>query len=261
MRKLIILCSICCVLSVGYFMIKSPLATPIKETGKHPESGGNRDSTVVSIIGDSWAERSNSNHLDQKIDSILRKNGISSITKSKGTGGAKSKEIYQRLFDAESEAGLKNMITCRPEYVVLFCGVNDSHGQYGEHFYAYHTVLILKYLIENGIHPVYLELPDYRITRKYAQYSELRVLFYHLRAIVNSHSFEVDNIARYRASLLKEIDKENIRHDVIYIPYANLKKESDTTRLYSDDMHLSEYGYSRLAEVIADAIVNFERTR
>jgi len=36
-----------------------------------------------------------------------------------------------------------------PQYTIVFCDINDSHGQYGKRFYACHTSLIIQELLHH----------------------------------------------------------------------------------------------------------------
>ena len=106
-------------------------------------STNNEDSIIkIIIIGDSWAENAKEYKMPQILDSILNINNIACNIIAKGQYGATSRDIYINLC---TEIEKFNYL---PDIAIVSCGINDSHGQYGSNFYAYHTSLILQKLLE-----------------------------------------------------------------------------------------------------------------
>lgn len=108
--------------------------------------------TTIGIIGDSWVA---GGKLDSLLHIGLLDKGFKNKILSSGHSGAKSKLIYQNLFDEKgNEHSSKFLIENRPDYCIVIAGVNDAASQIGGHFYSYHMSLIIKTLLHYKIKPI-----------------------------------------------------------------------------------------------------------
>src|SRR5690606_7925243 len=116
---------------------------------------------TIGIIGDSWVA---GDKLDSLLFNGLFEKGFENKIISSGHPGAKSKLIYQNLFeDKENEHSSKSLIENRPDYCIVIAGVNDAASQIGSHFYAYHMNLIVKTLLHYRIKPIIVTCPEFGI--------------------------------------------------------------------------------------------------
>lgn len=235
-----------CLIVVPSFMLfkkRNSLLSPISTSNIIPN---NKDSIInIIILGDSWAEIAKEYMMPQILDSILNTNNITGSTVAKGEHGATSRDIY---FNICSEHETLNPL---PDIAIISCGINDSHGQYGSKFYTHHTLLLLQKLIELGITPILIELPNYDISSQYKYYSFYKQFAYRLLSLFTDCSLEINNIERYRNELYATLNEHDIKKDVNIISI-----DSFSNLYYGDYMHLNASGYYHLAECIANIIIH-----
>lgn len=209
--------------------------------------------TQIIIIGDSWGDMANKYDIPEYIDSLMYTKGIKTITKAKGEHGATSRKIYNNMHADDNDINsTKSLIENTPQYAVLFCGVNDSHGQYGKDFYAYHTSLIVKEMLHHNIKPIILELPCYDIERQYEHYSFTKRSGYRLLSFMSDHTSNINNITRYRTEIKKNFTEQGIKDKVTWISVDTFSKQ----KCYDNCMHLNICGYQCLANIIVEIISN-----
>ncbi|MBO5058164.1 MAG: SGNH/GDSL hydrolase family protein [Prevotella sp.] len=207
----------------------------------------------IVIIGDSWGDWADKFNVPDFIDSLMLENGVQTRTMAKGEHGATSKTIYKNMHAGNQNANsTQALMEDNPQYAVLFCGINDSHGQYGKGFYAYHTTLIIQEMLHRKIKPVVLELPYYDIKSQYEHYYGFtRRCAYTTLALLTDHTIDVNNIDRYRAALKEHLSEKKIDDKIIWISADSLSKQE----CYGNNMHLNIYGYECLANIIVENIL------
>ena len=78
------------------------------------------DTLRIAMIGDSWAGRHSYDMMDSLFQSKLSyQTGLPVKMISKGKGGAKSREIYQLLFEEDAENGTKSLIASGIDYCII----------------------------------------------------------------------------------------------------------------------------------------------
>jgi len=212
----------------------------------------NDTSMTIGIIGDSWVA---AGKMDSILHNELLEKGVKSKILSSGNPGAKSKEIYQNLFEEnENEHSSKFVIENSPDYCVVIAGVNDAASQIGGHFYSYHMVQIIKTLLHYNIKPIVAPCPEFGIQEAI---DNMNVLSKN-RNIVSSYfnnNGEIDNIKTYRKILIEELEIENLEDKVILIDFDNVCSDYHACAdLYRDSLHLSRKGNELLCQIIANEI-------
>jgi len=194
------------------------------------------DTLRLAIIGDSWAfyhhdyDVSLAQQLSEKTHHPVK-------TSTYGLCGATSKEVYCSIFEDET---LHRLLKNGFDYCFLSVGINDTYKKMGADYYAHHTTLILRFLLQNGISPIILEIPDYDINFAYEHQTSGRKCLRQLSMLITNSS--LDCRQDYRQALRKRLDEAHIAQQIALIP--NLQWPM---RLYlSDRMHLNEKGYKVL---------------
>lgn len=204
---------------------------------------------TVGIIGDSWVA-------GKKLDSILHEalveKGFKNKILSSGHPGAKSKLIYQNLFEeSNNEHSSKFIIQNCPDYCIVIAGVNDAVGQCGANFYSHNISLIIKTLLHFRIKPIIVELPEFGIieaTNKMGIIERKRNEIY----AKFTNSGEIDNIETYRKAFNKEIEIKHLKDSIIQIDFDSICVDYNKfPELYANPSHLSQKGNEKLCHTIA----------
>lgn len=227
--------------SIAHENLKSPILEP------------NTDTTLtIGIIGDSWVAAGN---MDPFIKNSLRLNGKRCVIYSSGLGGAKTKQVYTNLFANDRDFFSTAFIKLQQvKYCVVCCGVNDSFGQFGKRFYSKNMCLIIKELLKYNIKPVIVELPEYGVHELYNKLHIVNKLKTHVYAFFTSEN-GMDNIKEYREALSEELKKQLLNDKIVFIDFdAVCSDYSKCSYLYTDHLHLTDEGYSKLADQIAAGI-------
>ncbi len=227
--------------SIAHENLRSPILEP------------NNDTTLtVGIIGDSWVAAGN---LDAFIKNSLRQNGRHSVIYSAGLGGAKTKQVYMNLFAPERDFFSTAFIKLKQvKYCIVCCGANDSFGQYGKRFYSKNMCLIIKELLKYNIKPVIVELPEYGVDELYDKLNIINKIKCQIFSFFNSDS-GIDNIKEYREALNEELKKQLLHDKIVFVDFdAVCSDYSKCSYLYTDHLHLTDKGYSKLADEIANGI-------
>ncbi len=227
--------------SIAHENLKSPILETVNDT-----------SLTIGIIGDSWVAAGN---LDPFVKNSLRQNGRKCTVYSRGLGGAKTKQVYMNLFAPErdffSTAFIKEK---QVKYCIVSCGVNDSFGQFGKRFYSKNMCMIIKELLKYNIKPVIIELPEYGVDELYGTLHIVNKIKNEAFAFFTSKSGR-DNIKEYREALAEELKKELLNDKIVFIDFdAVCSDYSKCSNLYTDHLHLTDEGYSKLADEIANGI-------
>jgi lysophospholipase L1-like esterase len=207
------------------------------------------DTLKIAFIGDSWAAY----HCDydKNLELRLTQNNRPAQVVSQGNVGAKSKEIYQRMFSSTKQILLEH-----PNYCVVSAGINDAVAKMGSDYYVHHYMLIIRQLLDMGIVPVVLEMPEvnYRaIASREAWTMRLRHVLSSLLTDSELYGFE-----SYKNALVFAIRKANIQNRIVYISSDlwNSNGFRDERSLYlSDETHLNDRGYEVLDSCITIEIL------
>lgn len=221
------------------------------------------DTLRVIMIGDSWAGIHQESQMDTFLCSELKKR-VSQPVKvlSKGKGGAKSKGIYQLMFESDGD-GTKTLFQKAPDYCIISAGINDAAANLGTKQFCAHYLMILSFLLEHKIIPIIIEIPDVDLWHLYGGKPKKDLLVDFFKSTMSR--CRVYNYSEYREALKKMLKDENIIASVIYVPMKewNGKETALNDELFvSDRIHLNKKGYERLDVCIANAIVkNLEQVQ
>lgn len=202
------------------------------------------DTLRLAIIGDSWA------HLHQPHDSLLQQ-AISKQTgrpvkvSSYGLCGQTSKEVYLSMFNNE---GLRRLLSEGADYCFISVGINDTYKKTGANYFAQHTCMILRFLLQNGIAPILLEIPDYDIAYTYEHQTLRKKLLRQLSMVITGSA--LDCREDYRQALRRKIEARRLKDSIILI--AN--QHWDMSLYITDRMHLNSRGYQVLDSIIANQL-------
>lgn len=207
------------------------------------------DTLRVAILGDSWAAYHSD--ADSTLQLLFVQQGMPVNVISKGNVGAKSKEIYQRMFNTS-----KCVLEQHPDYCVLSAGINDAVAKMSPKFYTYHYLLIIRLLLDADIKPVVLDMPDVNYQAISHREHWLKRTRHRLSALMNGTDMYSFN--SYRKALLDALTETGLMDSVVYIPAQTWNGEGyrDTRHLYkADETHLSQNGYHVLDSCICSEIL------
>ena len=217
----------------------------IKETMTNNSS----DTLKIAFIGDSWAAYHHD--YDKKMELLFDEKKRPAHVASLGNVGAKSREIYQRLYTTTKPI----LLEC-PNYCVISAGINDAVAKMGTDFYVHHYMLILQQLLELHIKPVVLEMPgvNYRATANREPWTM------RMRHVLSSWmtGSELYGFESYKKALIKAIKKADLHGRIVYISADQWNPEGyrDHRNLYlPDEIHLNTEGYAVLDSCIASVIL------
>ncbi len=215
----------------------------------------NNDDTIrVLLLGDSWA--ANHSGFDSFLCSkIQAKVSKPVVVKSRGKGGEKSRGLYRLLFDNDS-LGMRELIELGADYSVVFAGINDAAANLGTTQFCYHYMLILDFLLNNGIRPVVIEIPDVDIWHLYCDKNLKDLVADYLKSVMTG--CKMYEMSSYRESLYKNLSDNGYLDSVIYIPTTLWNDKGQTINLnlfLPDKIHLNIEGYKKLDECLAEAII------
>ena len=205
------------------------------------------DTLRVLFIGDSWAA------FHQAHDSILA-TMISSNTnkpcavKSIGNVGAKSKEVYERLFSST-----KPFIMEHPDYCIISAGINDAIAKMGAEYYTSNYMNILDFLLSQEIIPIVLDFPDVDYCAVYSR-EPIYVKFRHqLSAYITGA--DLYSFSSYRVALSETLFTLEKHNSIIYIEAGKWMLNNTGISLYCDDgIHLNAMGFHKLDSCLSVAI-------
>lgn len=207
------------------------------------------DTLKIIFIGDSWAAYHH--NYDKMLETMLCQDSINVRLLSHGNVGAKSKEIYNRMFTST-----KSILDLQPDYCILSVGINDAVAKMGKDYYTHHYLLIVDLLINAGIKPVVIEIPDinyHAIAKREHWFMKLR---HYVSALITGS--EMYGFQSYREALKKAFTEKKIIDDIVYIKSNSWNPGGyrDPQQLYLDDQtHLNAIGYQKLDSCIASEIL------
>lgn len=210
------------------------------------------DTLTVVFIGDSWATY-HQPHTQLLAQMLENRTGRKTCVKSHGLVGAKTKTIYEALYD--SIGGFRKFLTMCPDYCILSAGINDAVAGIGPANYCYHYRLVLRQLLALGITPVVLDMPNVgygAVRQRESLLVKIRHHLFHLWTGTADLCFD-----DYRSSLKKMLRKDGLGTRVVYIPNGkwNANGFTDDRNLYlRDSIHLSAKGYAVLDSCLAESV-------
>ena len=252
MRKWIVFISIA--ITIVVFSIAALRMHPyyhyaLKQTMTYPQKKCLEDTLKIVFIGDSWAAYHRI--YDTMLETMLCHNNIVVCVSSGGYVGAKSKEIYKRMFTST-----RPLLELRPDYCILSAGINDAVAKMGKNYYTFHYLLIIHLLLNAGIRPVVIEIPEvnyHAIAKREPWLMKVRHCFSALITGSEMYGFE-----SYREALRQSLIKEGIMDSVVYVKKDtwNPNGYQDSRQLYLEDQtHLNTLGYQKMDSCIASEIL------
>ena len=212
----------------------------------YPIKSISNDTIKVLFIGDSWAAYHH--HYDSILSHMItQQTGWSCRVSSKGFVGAKSKEIYERLYSDYIE----NMVE-HPNYCIISAGINDAVAQLGADYYVANYSLIIQFLLDNDIVPVILDIPNVDYKAVYNREDAISKIRHHISSILTGADFYSFN--DYKQSLRSTIKHKNWEDSIAYIPSNEWISDNSQHYYREDGIHLNEIGYLKLDTCLANKI-------
>lgn len=220
-----------------------------------------RDDTLrIAYIGDSWAFM----HQDHNCQiSDIIKDVIHRPVKvhSYGICGLTSREFYENIY---KNTDLKHFLQKRRyEYCFISLGINDTNTKMNIAYYQQSMDNIIRFFLDNHIHPIILEIPDYDIYKSYNKQVLSRKLLRQLSMFINKTPLDCKQL--FRNALNEIISKNDYTKELSIIRYLswNEKGAKDWEMIYlNDGLHLNEKGYYVLDSCIAETcIAHYKKNR
>lgn len=229
------------------------------------------DTLRVATIGDSWAEY----HASLECDTIFRRyarhlNRVPLKCFSRGHSSKMTKEIYSDMFADrtvehawEKDYCTQPLIEQHPDYCIIMAGINDLRLYRPLSFYTGNYQLILRVLLQNGIRPVVMEMPD--VDFKYAL--ENRKFYeqwvFKMLSVVTDVDYR--SAQDYRDAMRDMLESTGLKDSVLFIPVScwNPGGVDANPEIYLDDrFHLNLKGYQKLDSCMATEIMkDFEKQK
>ena len=232
-----------------YFSWDEETTTPHAPITMHDD-----DTLRVVMIGDSWAAYHH--NYDTILASMLQEKTQKPVSfTSSGLVGAKTRAIYELMFDSISPIGTQNLINRKPEYCIISAGINDAVAKMGIQNYCHHYGLIIRHLLAAGIKPVILDMPDVDYKAVYERESIMSNIRHRISSWLTGAPMW--SFKDYRNELYLKISQEGLKNRMVYIPSTewNPKGYEDSRDLYLEDhVHLNEKGYYLMDSCIVSYI-------
>ena len=252
----ILLLLLICICTIIIFRAYHYYAPPqLREPYKVSNQTKHDDTLRIAYIGDSWAymHKSHNCKLAKTIEDSLH---CPVSVHSFGLCGLTSKEIYEHLFDDHEFKQF--MRERRYDYCFVSAGINDTYKKMSISYYKKSMEGIIDYLIDNRIHPIILEIPDYNIIKAYYNQKTNKKLLRQISMYINSTPLDCKQ--DFRNALDKLLNENGYNDKVSVIRYKswNHLYETDLKRLYNNDgMHLNNSGYDILDNSIREQILHY----
>ena len=242
---------------------------PIYHIGLRP----NDDTLRVAVIGDSWAEY----HMTLECDTIFcryAKRLTSRPVKcfSRGHSGIVTKEIYFEMFSNrtvehswEVDRCTQPLIEQHPDYCIIMAGINDWRLFKPDDFYVGNYRLMLNLLIQNGIRPVVMEMPDVDIEYFHENRKIYRRWVFNALSLLTGIDDSYSSAQVYRDTMKKMLQETGVDDKVLFIPMSawNPGGVDANPEIYLDDrMHLNLDGYHVLDSCMAyDVVRDYQKRK
>lgn len=207
----------------------------------------NDDTLRILFIGDSWAAY---HHGHDSTLAQLVANHIAAPCKVQSVGyvGAKSKEIYERLF-----ADTRPYINIHPDYCIISAGINDAIAKMGPEYYCTNYTQIICFLLRHDIIPVVMDMPDvnyHAVFERERMSAKLRHLLSAFITGTPRYSFQP-----YREMLRNIISQSEWNDSIVLVKAQRWCNDKGNSKLYrSDGIHLNAQGYHDLDSCMAEEI-------
>lgn len=218
-----------------WYAIKwQPILTPEKQIPLYKTIRCDDDTLHVAMYGDSWVGLHPNKFLYKHIgDKPV-------LLKCCGEGGYTSGQIYNLMFSS------REIIEEGVHYCIVIAGINDANANIGRKYYCSNYRLILRHLLDLGIRPVVIEIPDVDLTRVYGKKPIKDMLCDVYRAILTaSPLYETE---AYRKYLRNFLDETGLMDSVVYIGVDSWNPIGyrDSSLYLDDGIHLNALGYKKL---------------
>ena len=140
-------------------------------------------------------------------------------------------------------------------YCIVSAGINDTNKKMSKSYYKNSMNCIIRFLIDNHIYPIILEIPDYNIYQTHNNQELYKKIIQNFSMFVNST--EINCKQQFRDALNELIKEKRYENMVSIIPFKSWNKDyfKDLETIYNNDqVHLNERGYQLLDSVIAKEI-------
>lgn len=247
---LLIVVSTCGILTYyAYQYYAPPHLRPSFQMGNNQQT----DTIRIAYIGDSWAflHYEHPCIISKMIEDSLH---IPAKVYSYGICGLTSRGIYKNIFDNDDFRHFFQ--TYRFNYCFISAGINDTYRKISISYYKKSMDGIIQLLLDNHIHPIIMEVPDYNIQKAYENQTSSKKALRQLSMIINN--CPLDCKQRFRDALDELVKEKGYNNDISIIRYKswNDNLEQDFKDLYvNDGMHLNEVGYVKLDSIIANTIL------
>lgn len=211
------------------------------------------DTINIAYIGDSWAflHKDHECIISKKLEDTLKQ---PVKVYSFGICGLTSREIYENIFDNNE---LKQFFQKRNyKYCYISAGINDTYKKMTLSYYEKSMDYIIQFLLNNHIHPIIQEIPDYDIQKAYSRQHPARKILRKMSMLITGTT--IDCKQQYRNALDNLIQKKGYTNKISIIRYKSWNNNyiQDLNTIYAEDgMHLNHKGYAVLDSVIAEDIV------
>ena len=245
-KVLILSIALSLLIIVGYYVWKLNSYFSILDERPPYECAQHQDDTLrLSMIGDSWTflHKPHDNYMANLISNAT---GKPAKVISCGISRLSSKEVYRCIYDNDE---MEQVLRDGADFCFISVGINDSNRKMGARYYAHHTLYIIRFLLQNQVTPILLELPDYDVAYTFPNQEMRKVIAGRLSMFFNHSS--MDCLEEYRQLLAKELEREGISQQVLVVPRTIFRENHFTP----DRMHLNGQGYLTLDSCIANEIL------
>lgn len=207
------------------------------------------DTLRVLFIGDSWAtyHQAYDSYLATLVTSRANK---PCVVKSIGHIGAKSKEVYERLFSSTKPFAMEH-----PDCCIISAGINDAVAKMSVDYYTTNYMNIINFLISQEIVPIVLDIPDVDYCAVFDRETIVEKFRHKLSAVVNS--IGLFSFQPYRVALSDNLEMLKKNDDIIYIKASEwISKDTKTKLFIEDGIHLNDKGYQLLDSCLSVEIGN-----
>lgn len=227
-----------------------------KERPVYPTMSHDDDTLRIAYIGDSWAFMHKAHPCQMAVmlqDTLHRPVTVESY----GIGGLTSKEIYHALFEVD---GFRHFMKKGYDYCYISAGINDAYRKMGWKYYVSGMDCIIKFLLQNHIHPIIQEIPDYNILKVYKNQKALKKFIRRYSMLVTG--CPMDCKQQFRNTLNQLVSEKGYQSQasILHFQSWNNDYDNDLDSLYlGDGMHLNHHGYDVLDKEIVNTIVRLEK--
>lgn len=231
---------ICGCLMIPVYNYYTPASERAVYTCEQPQD----DTLRIAMIGDSWVFL-HYPYNDTLKNLISQKTGRPVKVSAYGLCGKTSKEVYHSFFNDQT---MQALLKQGADYCFISVGINDTYKKIGADYYAQSTSYILRFLIQNNIKAILLEIPDYDIYYAYEHQSTEKKFLRQLSMLVTGS--KLDCREDYRQALMRQMQETGIEKQItiFQFPYSMEYYQPDR-------MHLNNKGYQLLDSCIASVLM------